>query len=369
MKNTSELLSICHQFTFADPIVDIVPLGAGFINDTFVAKTDGEALNYILQRKNKNIFQDVPAMMENIHKVTSHLRTKVQEAGGDALREVLTLVATKQGQFYHVDEAGDFWTVCVFIPGTVTHQVATTYELAYQGGFGIGRFQRQLADFHEPLVDILPGFHNIRYRFEQWDKALAADAAGRVASLSKEIGWIETRRERMLSFWSLVEQGQIPTRVAHNDTKLSNMLFDQCEQVLCVIDLDTVQRSTVLNDYGDAMRSYTNTGQEDDRDLSKVSMDLNIFEAYTRGYLSEAVAFLQETEVAHLAFSAMYITYEQVLRFLMDYIDGDCYYKVADAEHNLRRTHAQHRLLESMEAQYEQMQAIVESACRDYASR
>jgi Ser/Thr protein kinase RdoA (MazF antagonist) len=232
--------------------------------------------------------------------------------------------------------------------------------LAYQGGKGIGLFQSQLSDFTTSLHETIKGFHNIRYRFEQWDASVAADAAGRVAELAEEISWIASRREKMLAFWALVEDGTIPTRVTHNDTKLSNILFDaESDQVLCAIDLDTVMSSTSLNDFGDAIRSYTNTGAEDDRDLDRVSMNIDIFRAYAEGYLSERKSSLTESEKEWLAFSALYITYEQVLRFLMDYIDGDKYYKTISADHNLVRTHAQYRLLQSMESQYIQMQEII----------
>ena len=227
------------------------------------------------------------------------------------------------------------------------------------GGRGIGRFQALLADFNEPLAEVIKGFHNIRWRFEQWDKALAEDRAGRKGSVLEEIGWIESRRESMLKFWEMVEQGVLPMRVTHNDTKLSNILFDENDEVLCVIDLDTVMSATSLNDFGDAIRSYTNTGAEDDCDLSRVSMNLDTFRHYAEGYLSERGATMTASEREWLAFSAQYITYEQVLRFLMDYIDGDTYYKTTYADHNLVRTRAQYKLLQSMEEQYDEMRAIV----------
>ena len=165
----------------------------------------------------------------------------------------------------------------------------------------------------------------------------------------------------MLKFWSLVEDGTIPTRVTHNDTKISNILFDAAGEVLCVIDLDTCMSSTSLNDFGDAIRTYTNTSAEDEKDLSKVSMSIEMFKAYAEGYLSERKDTLCESEIEWLAFSARYITYEQVLRFLMDYIDGDKYYKTFYPGHNLVRTHAQYKLLRSMEEQYEQMVEIIKS--------
>ncbi len=355
------LKQIAATFVLEGTVTGVDQLGEGFINDTFVVKTD-TGNQYILQRKNKNIFKNIPAMMDNIQKVTAHIKKKLVKDGKDPMREALTVVPAKDGKWYHIDAQGDYWAVCVLIPGSVTYQAATTPGLAYAGGKGIGLFQNQLSDFKEPLTDILPGFHNIRFRFEQWDVSLAADKAGRKKNLAEEISWVESRRKEMLDFWKLVETGVIPTRVTHNDTKISNILFDEKGEVLCVIDLDTVLSSTVLNDYGDAMRSYTNTGKEDDENLDNVSMSLPIFEAYTNGYLSEAKKFLSDSEKEYLAFSAKYITYEQVLRFLMDYIDGDTYYKIKSPEHNLQRTRAQYKLLQSMEAQYDKMKEIVRKA-------
>ena len=227
------------------------------------------------------------------------------------------------------------------------------------GGEGIGRFQRMLADYGEPLADILPGFHDIRFRFRQWDDALARDAAGRRASVAREIEWIECRRDEMLRFWQRVETGEIPRRVTHNDTKINNILFDRQGRVLCVIDLDTVLRSPCFNDFGDAIRTYANHGREDDEHLDDVWLDMAMFRSFTEGYLSEARAFLTPAETDALAFSVRYITYEQVLRFLMDYLDGDTYYKIKSPDHNLVRTRAQYALLRSAEERYDAMRAIV----------
>lgn len=354
--NNTHLYNIAEAFAFNAPVVEITALGQGFINDTYIVRT--EKSRYILQRKNHNIFPDVPAMMSNIQRVTAHLKAKVKAAGGDSEREVLTVIPTKDGTLYYRD-GDNFWAALLYIEGSVTHDVANTPRLAYMGGRGIGRFQAMLADFNEPLNEVIKGFHNIRWRFEQWDRSLSEDKAGRKASVKEEIEWIESRRAQMLAFWEMVERGILPTRVTHNDTKLSNILFDENDEVLCVIDLDTVMSSTSLNDFGDAIRSYTNTGAEDDTDLSRVAMNIETFRHYTEGYLSERGESMTRSEREWLAFSALYITYEQVLRFLMDYIDGDTYYKTAYPEHNLVRTRAQHKLLQSMEQQYEEMQAIV----------
>lgn len=352
----SNLYDIAGCFEFDAPVVDISPLGEGFINDTYIVTT--QCSRYILQRKNHNIFPDVPAMMDNIHRVTMHLKAKVVEAGGNPEREVLTVIPARGGKLYYRD-GENFWAASLYIEGSVTHNVADTPRLAYMGGQGIGRFQAMLSDFNEPLAEVIKGFHNIRWRFEQWDRSVKEDRAGRRGSVAEEIEWIERRRGRMLAFWEMVEQGVLPMRVTHNDTKISNILFDESGEVLCVIDLDTVMSSTSLNDFGDAIRSYTNTGAEDDMDLSRVSMNIDTFRHYAEGYLSERGATMTASEREWLSFSALYITYEQVLRFLMDYIDGDTYYKTAYSSHNLVRARAQHRLLESMEQQYDQMQAIV----------
>ena len=353
---TQERLAfIASQFEIEGEIASIKALGEGFINDTYIVTTVGDAPDYILQRKNHVVFPDVPGMMANIKAVTDHIKSKV----ADPMRETLTIVPARDGKLY-IKDGENYWAVCLYIPNTVTYDRADSSALAYQGGVGIGRFQALLADFTQPLNETIKGFHNIRWRFEQWDATLAADPVGRAKEVSEEIGWIESRREEMLAFWAKVESGEIPTRVTHNDTKISNILFDATSgDVLCAIDLDTVMSSTSLNDFGDAIRSYTNTGAEDDKCLDNVEMSIEMFAAYAEGYLSAQRATLTPIEREWLAFSARYITFEQVLRFLMDYIDGDNYYKTAYAEHNLVRTRAQYKLLQSMERQYEQMRAII----------
>ena len=363
-KEESELRAIVTNFKIDGEVSKATLYGDGLINQTYFVETTGENRpNYILQNKNTNIFKDIPGMMSNIQRVTAHLKTKIKHAGGDPEREAMTVIESNTGEPFYKDKQGNFWTLYLFIADTQTYESADTPEAAYAGGKGIGKFQRMLSDMEGELTDILPGFHNIRYRFQQWDAVLAKDPVGRKKELSAEIDWIESRRAEMMDFWKLVESGEIPIRVTHNDTKINNILFDQNGDVLCVIDLDTVLSNTVLNDFGDAIRSYTNTGLEDDPDLSKVSMDMKIFEGFTKGYLSEAKAFLSDSEKQYLAFSAKFITYEQVLRFLMDYIDGDNYYRVESEDHNLVRTRAQYQLLLSIEAQMDSMNVIVKESC------
>lgn len=360
----THLNTIGKHFAFEGSVKDIRSVGAGLINDTYLVETEGDAPNYILQRKNKKIFTDVPAMMDNIHKVTSHLKAKIKAAGGNPWREALTVIPTIDGKLYYLDADQEYWAACLFIEDTIDYQSISTPQLAYQGGKGIGKFQSMLSDMNETLADILPGFHNMRYRFEQWDAVLQKDPVGRKAQVQEEIEWIESRRDEMLAFWAKAESGEIPTRITHNDTKISNILFDKNNNVLCVIDLDTVLSSICLNDFGDAIRYCANAGKEDDENLDNVYVKMDIFEGYTEGYLSETKKFLNRAEADNLAFSAKYITFEQTLRFLMDYIDGDNYYKVKDAKHNLVRTHAQHKLLLSMEENYEAMCKVVEKCLK-----
>lgn len=360
----AKLISIAQNFQLESEVTAVENLGDGFINDTFIVKTGEGNPKYILQRKNKRIFSPIPAMMENIRKVCDHIKKKVELAGGDPMREAMTVIPARDGKLYFLDEEDEYWAVCLFIDDTIAYNAAETPELAYAGGRGIGKFQSLVADLKEPLTDILPGFHNIHYRFKQWDEVLKKDPVGRKTKVTEEINWIESRRDEMLKYWELVENGTIPTRISHNDTKINNILFDKQGEVLCVIDLDTVLSSTVLNDFGDAIRFYTNTGQEDDTILENVSMDMEIFKAFTRGYIEEAKSFLTPKELEYLAFSAKYITFEQVLRFLMDYIDGDNYYKTKSPEHNLVRTRAQYKLLQSIEDQLEEMNRIVKEYSR-----
>lgn len=357
MKN--ELFEVANLFVIDAPISAVEPLGEGFINDTFVVRCENST-RYILQRKNSKIFTDVPSMMDNIVRVSDHIKAKVVRAAGDPSREAMTVIPTHHGKLYHIDAQGEYWAMCLFIEDTIAYNRADTPALAEAGGRGIGKFQAMLSDFSEPLIDILPGFHDMTFRFKQWDAVIAADPVGRAASVRPLIDWVEARRERVLSVWNKVVNGEIPTRVTHNDTKINNILFTPSGDVLCVIDLDTVLSATILNDFGDCVRTYTNTGAEDDENLANVTMSIEMFEGLAKGYLSEARKFLTQSEIDNLAYAGAYITTEQVLRFLMDYIGGDTYYKIKSADHNLQRTKAQIALVESIEAQYEQMKQIIE---------
>ncbi len=362
MENKDQAYIAAAHFDLQEKISDVMPFQGGHIHETYLIKTNNDTgPSYLLQKKNKYVFKNVPAMMQNIDKVTKHLKEKIMLSGGDPGRETISLLRTKDDKLFFWDDLDEYWAICLFINDGITYEKVTSEQLAYSGGKSIGKFQSMLSDFNMPLTDILPGYHKMKFRFDQWDISLENNVAGRKKQVEKEISWIESRRKIMLEFWDLIEKEIIPVRVAHNDTKISNILFDKNQNAFCVIDLDTVQRSTILNDFGDSIRTYTNTGREDEKETGKVAMNLDIYRAYTEGYLSEAKSFLTQTEKENLAFSTLYITFEQILRFLMDYIDGDKYYRIHYPEHNLVRARAQYKLLLSMENQLDEMAKVIRS--------
>lgn len=344
-----DLKKIANEFKIKGNINEIIPITTGLINQTYKVVTEGDAPDYILQSKNASIFPNVPAMMDNILKVTEHIRNKVIAEGGNPDREVMTVITTSDGKPFYKDEDGEDWAMSLFIPETTSYDVATDAELARKGGIGIGRFQKYLSDFTEPLYQTIEGFHDLAFRFKQWEDALKNGKPERIEEAAKEIEWVENRRRKMEEFWKQVEAGVLPKRVTHNDTKLSNILFDKDENVLCVIDLDTVMSNTPLADYGDAIRTFANTGAEDDENLDNIRLDVDKYNAYTEGYLSEVEDMLTDAEKKYLSFGPQYIIYEQVMRFLMDYLQGDTYYKINYPKHNLVRTRAQMKLLEEIE--------------------
>lgn len=369
MNNPESLKSIVDQFDIEGQPFEFQKIPNGFINSTYIVKTIGEYPDYILQKKNKEIFKDVPSMMDNIHKVTSHLRDKIDREGRDIDRQVMKVVSTHNGELFYKDADGEYWTMSRYIPDTITYEIASNLDLAKKGGEGLGKFLFYLHDFNQKLHPTIEGFHDLKFRFKQWDETLKRDPIGRASEVAEEINKIELRRKRKEEFWSKVESGEIPQRVTHNDTKLSNILFNQNNEVECIIDLDTVMTNTALADFGDAIRSFANTSKEDEKVLSKISLDKEMFKAYTEGYLSQTVNILNKTELEHLSFAPLYITYEQVMRFLMDYIDGDKYYKIDYPEHNLVRTRAQMKLLESLEENFEYMKDTVNEIINQYKKK
>jgi Ser/Thr protein kinase RdoA (MazF antagonist) len=352
------LKKIVALFVSGDEI-QVAPLGAGHINDSYKVSVDGK--EFVLQKINHAIFKNVPELQNNIVRVTSHIRAKLVEKGvTDIDRRVLNLIPAKDGKMFHQDEHGNYWRLMDFITNSKSFD-SISPELAEKTGEAFGEFQSMLADMPGgQLYEIIPNFHNIESRLETFRISVKKNIASRLSKVQNLVDNIEARAEEMCLPERLHREGKLPKRTNHCDTKVNNVLFDsEGKEVLCVVDLDTVMPGYVLSDFGDFMRTGANNGQEDDTELDKVSINLPIFEAYTKGYLKTAKGFLSNTEIENLALGAKLLTYMQTVRFLTDYLDGDTYYKIKSPEHNLERSLAQFKLLQSMEDNFFEMQKIV----------
>ncbi len=357
------MLHIADQFDFAGEIISLEPFGCGHINDTYLIKAlqEGRQFKYLLQRINHKVFTSPINVVKNIEKVTSHLQKKIAEAGGDTSRETLTFIPTKKGLNFYISDSGDFFRVYKYISHTVTYQRVENPMLFYHSGKAFGKFQRMLADFDaSQLYETLPNFHDTRKRYAALMTSAECNIKSRAEWCAAELDFAAQRRDIMSILLQLKESGKIPERVTHNDTKLNNVMLDEkTGEGVCVVDLDTVMPGLSLYDFGDSIRFGANTAAEDERDLSKVGLDLELFEYYTRGYLSETGDMLNETEKDCLPFSALLMTLECGMRFLTDYLDGDIYFKTDYAEHNLDRCRNQFRLAEDMENNLDKMRQIV----------
>lgn len=356
------LSEIAGCFDLHGTVVSIQPFGNGHINDTFRIFTPGENLpDYILQRKNHLVFKDVPGMMENIIRVTDHIREKLErENVTDIEKRVIRHIKTKNGEYFHRDREGNFWTVFLFIPGSKSVEKIENFHHAYLAGKGFGKFQAQLADLPgKPLNETIIDFHNIRFRYRNFRKALEINHQNRCSLTENEISFALGLEDEMQTLARSYESGEIPLRITHNDTKINNILFDEKGEILSVIDLDTVMPGLVHFDFGDAIRTAANTSEEDETDLDRITVNLSIFEGFAKGYLEETKSFLNQREIDLLAHSAKFMTFIIGLRFLTDYLEGDVYYKIKHPGHNLDRARAQFRLVAEMASKMEEMNHII----------
>lgn len=358
----ADLKNILTHFLLVGTVLGVKPLGNGLINDTYKVETvEEEKPDYVLQRINHNIFKDVDMLQDNIEKVTRHLHQKLVDANEtDINRKVLCFVPTAEGKTYWYD-GQDFWRLSVFIPNAKTYE-AVTPQYSYYAGQAFGKFQADLADIPEILGETIPDFHNMEFRLQQLHEAIGNDAVGRVAEVQDLIDELENRAEEMCKAERMYREGTLPKRVCHCDTKVNNMMFDEDGNVLCVIDLDTVMPSFVFSDFGDFLRSAANTGAEDDKNLDNVNFNMDIFRAFTKGYLESAQSFLLPVEIENLPYAVALFPYMQTVRFLADYINGDTYYKILYPDHNLVRSKSQFKLLQSVEEHTEEMKNFI-SAC------
>ena len=362
---TYDLREIGSHFQIYGDYLSGVSYGAGHINDTFAVTYNqaGTPIRYIHQRVNHQIFKDVPGLMENIHRVTEHLKSKLAALNSqDLSRRAMTLVLTKNDKPYHLDAEGNYWRTYFFIEKAHTYDIIHHKEQAFQAARVLGQFQRHLADLPAPrLHETIPNFHHTPARFGALQEAINQDSLNRAAKARKEIDIAFRFKSIVGRLIDLQRQRKLPERVTHNDTKINNfMLDDETRAGLCLVDLDTVMPGLTLYDFGDLVRTAANSAAEDERDLSKVSFRLPVFEALVHGYLSEARDFLISSELDNMAFSGQLITFEMGIRFLTDFLNGDVYFKVHRDGHNLDRCRTQYKLVEDMEKLKEEMQRVVQ---------
>ena len=353
------LAAVAVAFSLNADFINGAPHGHGLINDTFVinCRQNGVPLRYIFQRINHNVFRNVPALMANIARVTAHLSARPPVAG----RQPLRLIPTLTNQAYHVDRDGYHWRCYNFIEKAQSHDVIGSLAEARAAAFAFGEFQCQLADLTGPrLHETIPNFHHTRRRFEQLRQAISDDVVSRRAEVGPEIEFALNREPLASVLLELHERGEIPERITHNDTKISNVMLDDVTgEGVCVIDLDTVMPGLALYDFGDLVRSATNPVLEDETDLSRVKIQLPVFEQLVAGYLASARPMLNDTEIAHLVVSGQLLAFEIGIRFLTDYLNGDTYYKIKHPRHNLDRARGQFAMLKSMEDAEREMRHIV----------
>lgn len=359
-----DIQAVAENFQIPADFCSAEPYGHGHINDTYAAayRQGGRPLRYIHQRINRNIFKNPAALMENIQRVTEHLRHKLS-GQPDVSRRTLTPVPARDGRMYHVDPQGEYWRTYVFIEDARTYEAVESAKQAFEAAKAFGRFQGLLADFGSPrLHDTIPDFHNTPKRFTALQRAIEEDAANRAKLARAEIDFARRHEPITARLIDLQRQGELPERTTHNDTKFNNVMLDcETQEGICVIDLDTVMPGLALYDFGDMVRTTTSPAREDEPDLTKTCMQFPMFEALVRGYLASAGDVLNRAEKENLVFAGKLITFEIGIRFLADYLAGDVYFKVHREGHNLDRCRTQFKLVESIEEQEEKMSRLVES--------
>lgn len=376
----NELNTILGNFAIEGEISEIKPLGNGLINDTYKVTTAGDAPDYVLQRINNAIFQDVDMLQNNIEAVTSHIRKKLVEAGeNDIDRKVLRFIPLKDSAKTYLEVDGKFWRVSVFIPDAYTYETVNP-EYSYCAGKAFGNFESMLSDLDTELGETIPDFHNMELRMAQLIDAVENDCRCRIDEPEEGDGRepiaddpdhsdevvamlddIDEHSEEMCKAERMYRDGQLPKRICHCDTKVNNMMFDKDGNVLCVIDLDTVMPSFVFSDFGDFLRTAANTAPEDEPDTSKISFNMYIFKAFARGYIESTKSFLTDVEKENLPYAACMFPFMQAVRFLADYLNGDTYFKTKYIDHNFVRARAQMALFHSAMDHRQEMTDFINS--------
>ena len=350
---------ICSKFKMDGRYISAQPYGEGHINDTLLINTTGS--RYILQKVNDTVFKDTKKVLENVKRVTTFLHKKIIENCGNPYRETLTLISARDNKPYYVAEDGSLYRAYLFIDHAISYQSVENEEVFYQAARAFGHFQNMLSDFPaDQLWETIDKFHDTVDRYRIFKEAIKADKLGRLESVGDEVEFALKREKDAGIIVNALENKEIPLRVTHNDTKLNNvMIDDRTNKGICVIDLDTVMPGSMLYDYGDSIRFGASTAAEDEKDLSKVSMDLKLFEAYTKGYLEELGDRITDKEIELLPISAKIMTLECGIRFLTDYLDGDNYFRIHRPDQNLDRARTQFKLVADMEEKMDEMAEIV----------
>ncbi len=373
MLSEANIRDIAEKFLVAGSFHAAKLIQTGHINSTYMVEYNiaGKVVPYLLQKINPDVFKNAEQLMANISCVTSFLRDKVIAAGGDPDRETLFVKPTYTGDNYYVDATGAAWRLYNYIENAYSPNCIETKDMFFNAGFAFGNFQNMLADFPaDKLYETIPDFHNTAKRYANLCASVELDAQGRAESVRDEISFAMNRKDDSFVLVNMIKEGKLPIRVTHNDTKLNNILFDNTtNKPICIVDLDTVMPGLSLYDFGDSIRFGANTAAEDEKDLSKVSLDIELYEAYTRGYLTSAGDSLTVEEVANMPFSAKLMTFECGMRFLTDYLDGDVYFGIKYKEHNLDRCRTQFALVADIERKYDEMLAVTKKAYKEICNK
>lgn len=365
----NELQHIIESFAIHGEVTGVKQINKGYINRTYKISTlskKGNVHKYLLQRINTNVFPDVQALMENFELTTHHLHDKLELPGKHSRGTVHTVIPLKKGGSFLTDDSG-CWRMLTYFDHVCSMDIPDCPKSFYYTGVAFGKFVKEMSDVSTNEVkEVIPNFHNTASRYNDLEKSIAKDPVGRVKSVEKEIEFIRARAKNFGLISDALSSGKIPLRVCHNDCNLNNILFDKETHLpVAIIDLDTVMPSSPLYDFGDSLRIGTNTAQDDEKDLSKVSCDLNLYEQYARGYLESCGDLLTKEELKLLPYASLIITSEDGIRFLMDHIDGDTYYHIFYPGQNLDRSRTQLKLLEDMENKFPQIKQMLQKIYDD----
>ena len=360
-----DIKHIAQNFNLDGKLIRSKPFGRGHINDTYclTCEKDAHQTQYILQRINHEVFKNPPAMMENIRRVTNHIRQKLQEQHNILASRQLVVISTKDDADFYQDNRGNYWRLYNRIEKAITYDTIESPELAYEAALMFGRFAAILTDLPDPpLYETIPDFHTTPKRFKTFHEVLQQDQHNRAKDVSPEIDFVLENADICDVLLNHASKGEIPIRTTHNDTKINNVLLDEkSHKGVCVIDLDTVMPGLSLYDFGDMVRTATNPAEEDEQDLTKVTMRISIFEMLLKGFAEETHTFLTPAEKKNMAFAGKLITFEQMIRFLADHLAGDIYYKIHREGHNLDRCRTQMKMVQSIIVQEEAMNTLAES--------